>query len=118
MKNKNYIIKYSGKKFNLQIISMNKSYFIYMGDNQMNFENLLISIPTYNDKEKDSTEDISSRFLIDDESNDLSEVINNYLVSKLKIPIFFSCNIYDLLLLKDPLFISFLQENLLKILMN
>ena len=121
MKNKNYIIKYNTKNLNLQIISMNQSFYIYIGDNQMLFENLFLSIPnqinkTENKEESLTPEKISCSALIDDEMNDLAEILNNYLVSKLKIPIFLSFNIYEPLLIKDPLFISFLQENVLKIL--
>ena len=100
---------------------MNQSFYIYIGDNQMLFENLFLSIPnqinkTENKEESLTPEKISCSALIDDEMNDLAEILNNYLVSKLKIPIFLSFNIYEPLLIKDPLFISFLQENVLKIL--
>ena len=121
MKNKNYIIKYNTKNLNLQIITMNQSFYIYIGDNQMLFENLFLSIPNLIEK-KDNLEqnllpeNISCSQLIKDEMNDLAEVLNNYLVSKLKIPIFLSFNIYEPLLTKDPLFIRFLQENIYNIL--
>ena len=121
MKNKNYLIKYNTKTLNMHIITMNQSYYIYIGDNQMLFENLLLSIPNKVNEEENKEqsllpENISCSKLIDDEINDLSEVLNNFLVSKLKIPIFLSMNIYEPLLIKDPMFISFLQENILKIL--
>ena len=121
MKNKNYLIKYNTKTLNMQIITMNQSFYIYIGDNQMLFENLLLSIPNKLNKEENKEkgllpENISCRNLIDDEINDLSEVLCNFLVSKLKIPIFLSLNVFDPLLIKDPMFISFLQENILQIL--
>ena len=116
MKNKNYIIKYNTKQLNMQIITMNNSYYIYIGDNQMLFDNLMISIPNKinNVKEEKSLlpENISTSKLIDDEVNDLAEVLNKFLVSKLKMPVYLSMNIYEPLLLKDPMFISFLQENI------
>lgn len=127
MKNKNYVIKYNDKNLNLQIITMNNSYYIYIGDNKVLFENLLLSIPnkidekneTNNEKEKGlSPENISCCKLIDDDSNDMGEILNNFLVSKLKVPIFLSMNIYEPILLKDPLFLSFLQENILKLLIQ
>ena len=123
MKNKNYLIKYNTKTLNMQIITMNQSFYIYIGDNQMLFENLLLSIPNKLNKEENKEqglfpENISCRNLIDDEINDLSEVLCNFLVSKLKIPIFLSLNVFDPLLLKDPMFISFLQENILQILIK
>ena len=123
MKNKNYLIKYNTKTLNMQIITMNQSFYIYIGDNQMLFENLLLSIPNKLDKEENKEqgllpENISCRNLIDDEINDLSEVLCNFLVSKLKIPIFLSLNVFDPLLIKDPMFISFLQENILQILIK
>ena len=123
MKNKNYLIKYNTKTLNMQIITMNQSFYIYIGDNQMLFENLLLSIPNKLNKEENKEqgllpENISCRNLIDDEINDLSEVLCNFLVSKLKIPIFLSLNVFDPLLIKDPMFISFLQENILQILIN
>lgn len=122
MKNKNYIIKYNTKNINMQIITMNNSYYIYIGDNQMLFENLLLSIPNTINNEKDEKalkpENISGTKLIDEESNDLIDILNNFLVSKLKVPIFLSMNIFEPLLLKDPLFISFLQENIYKILIQ
>ena len=121
MKNKNYIIKYNTKNLNLQIITMNQSYYIYIGDNQMLFENIYLSIPNRVNKEEKKEqnllpENISCSPLINDEYYDLAEVLNNYLVSRLKIPIFLSFNIYEPLLLKDPLFIGFLQENIYNIL--
>jgi hypothetical protein len=123
MKNKNYLIKYNTKTLNMQIITMNQSFYIYIGDNQMLFENLLLSIPNKLNKEENKEqgllpENISCRNLIDDEINDLSEVLCNFLVSKLKIPIFLSLNVFDPLLIKDPMFISFLQENILQILIK
>ena len=123
MKNKNYIIKYNTKNLNLQIITMNQSFYIYIGDNQMLFENLFLSIPNQINKKENSEqnllpENISCSQLINDEINDLAAILNNYLVSKLKIPIFLSFNIYEPLLTKDPLFITFLQENIYNILVK
>ena len=127
MKNKNYVIHYNNKNINLQIITMNNSYYIYIGDNKVLFDNLLLSIPNKIDEKKDTNnekekpllpEDISCSKLIDDDSNDMGEILNNFLVSKLKVPIFLSMNIYELILLKDPLFLSFLQENILKLLIQ
>ena len=121
MKNKNYIIKYNTKNLNLQIITLNQSFYIYIGDNQMLFENLFLSIPNQINKIENKEqnllpENISCSTLIEDEMNDLGKVLNNFLVSKLKIPIFLSLNIYEPLLIKDPLFISFLQNNIVEIL--
>ena len=88
----------------------------------MLFENLLLSIPNTINNEKDEKalkpENISGTKLIDEESNDLIDILNNFLVSKLKVPIFLSMNIFEPLLLKDPLFIPFLQENIYKILIQ
>ena len=120
MKNKNFLIRYNTKNLNLQIITMNNSYYIYIGDSKMLFENLLLSIPNKIDskiEEKGLTPDkISTSKLIDDEVNDLAEILNNFFVSKLKVPIYLSVNIYEPILLKDPLFVSFLQENILGLL--
>lgn len=122
MKNKNYIIKYNTKQLNMQIITMNNSYYIYIGDNQMLFDNLMISIPNKINNVKEEKgllpENISTSKLIDDEVNDLAEVLNKFLVSKLKMPVYLSMNIYEPLLLKDPMFISFLQENILGLLIQ
>ena len=122
MKNKNYDIKYNTKNLNMQILTMNNSYFIYIGDNQMLFENLLLSIPNKIDKEKNEKsllpENISCSTLIDDEVSDLTEVLSNFLVSKLKVPVYLSFNIFEPLLMKDPMFISFLQEHILQILIH
>ena len=121
MKNKNYIINYNTKSINMQIITMNNSYYIYIGDNNLLFENLILSIPNkINDINNDNNEkgllpeNISCSKLIDDEVDDSVEVLSNFLVSKLKVPVFLSMNIYDPLLMKDPMFISFLQENIIK----
>ena len=122
MKNKNYVIKYNTKNLNMQIITMNNSYYIYIGDNQMLFENLLLSIPNKIDNEKNEKsllpENISCSTLIDDEVSDLTEVLSNFLVTKLKVPVYLSFNIFEPLLMKDPMFISFLQENILQILIH
>ena len=87
----------------------------------MLFENLFLSIPnlvkkTENKDQNLLPENISCSALISDEMTDLASILNNFLVAKLKIPIFLSFNIYDPLLIKDPLFIPFLQENILEIL--
>ena len=87
----------------------------------MLFENLFFSfsnqINKIENKEQNLLpENISCSALIEDEMNDLGKVLNNFLVSKLKIPIFLSLNIYEPLLIKDPLFISFLQNNIVEIL--
>ena len=128
LNNKSYIIKYNLKNFNLQIITMNNSYYIYIGDNQMKFENLILSIPnTFNkEKNKDITNDnkallpenISSSLLIEDEINDSIKILNTFFVSKLKIPIYLSFNIDDPLIIKDSSFISFLEENILNLLIQ
>ena len=122
MKNKNYVIKYNTKNLNMQIITMNNSYYIYLGDNQMLFENLLLSIPNKIDNENNEKsllpENISCSTLIDDEVSDLTEVLSNFLVSKLKVPVYLSFNIFEPLLMKDPMFISFLQEHILQILIH
>ena len=125
MKNKNYIINYNTKSINMQIITMNNSYYIYIGDSNLLFENLILSIPNkINDINNDNNakgllpENISCSKLIDDEVDDSVEVLSNFLVSKLKVPVFLSMNIYDPLLMKDPMFISFLQENIIKILIQ
>ena len=122
MKNKNYIIKYNTKNLNLQIITLNQSFYIYIGDNQMLFENLLLSIPNKIDNENNEKsllpENISCSTLIDDEVSDLTEVLSNFLVSKLKVPVYLSFNIFEPLLMKDPMFISFLQEHILQILIH
>ena len=125
MKNKNYIINYNTKSINMQIITMNNSYYIYIGDSNLLFENLILSIPNkINDINNDNNEkgllpeNISCSKLIDDEVDDSVEILSNFLVSKLKVPVFLSMNIYDPLLMKDPMFISFLQENIIKILIQ
>ena len=122
MKNKNYVIKYNTKNLNMQIITMNNSYYIYIGDNQMLFENLLLSIPNKIDNENNEKsllpENISCSTLIDDEVSDLTEVLSNFLVTKLKVPVYLSFNIFEPLLMKDPMFISFLQEHILQILIH
>ena len=128
MNSKNYIIKYNLKTFNMQIITMNNSYYIYIGDSQMKFENLILSIPNTLNKEKSINnindnkallpDNISSTLLIDDEVNDSIEILNTFFVSKLKVPIYLSFNIDNPLVFKDPLFISFLQENILNILIQ
>ena len=102
---------------------MNESFYIYIGDNQMLFENLFLSIPNRinNNENKEQSllpENISCSTLIEDEMNDLSEILIKFLVSKLKIPIYLSFNVYDPLLIKDSLFIGFLQENILKLLIK
>ena len=124
MKNKNYIIKYNTKNLNMQIITMNQSYYIYIGGNKMQFDNLLLSIPNQIDNDNEQNEkgllpqNISSKKLIDEEVNDLADILNNFLVSKLKVPVYLSMNVIDPLLLNDPMFFSFLQENILTLLIK
>ena len=124
MKNKNYIIKYNTKNLNMQIITMNQSYYIYIGGNKMQFDNLLLSIPNQIDNDNEQNEkgllpqNISSKKLIDEEVNDLADILNNFLVSKLKVPVYLSMNVTDPLLLNDPMFFSFLQENILALLIK
>ena len=124
MKNKNYIIKYNTKNLNMKIITMNQSYYIYIGGNKMQFDNLLLSIPNQIDNDNEQNEkgllpqNISSKKLIDEEVNDLADILNNFLVSKLKVPVYLSMNVTDPLLLNDPMFFSFLQENILTLLIK
>ena len=122
MKNKNYIIKYNTKNLNMQIITMNQSYYIYIGGNTMQFDNLILSIPNQIDNDQSEKgllpQNISSRKLIDDEATDLADILNNFLVSKLKVPVYLSFNVNDPLLTNDPMFFSFLQENILALLIK
>jgi thiol-disulfide isomerase/thioredoxin len=46
MKNQNYILNFSNNDIPLQVLSMKDSYYIYIGNSNMTFDNLVMSIPT------------------------------------------------------------------------
>ena len=108
MKNKNYILSFSNHDIPLQVLTMKDSYYIYIGNSNMSFDNLVMSIPTLGD--------VASSDLIDDIPNSYSKIISQSLTQKLNKPIFLSMNINDVTLLVNPMLVPFLEEKILSVL--
>ena len=107
MKNQNYILNFSNNDIPLQVLSMKDSYYIYIGNSNMTFDNLLMYIPTL--------DTIATSDLIDDIPNSYSKLFSQNLSQKLKKPIFLSMNIVDVNLLANPMLIPFLEEKIFNI---
>jgi hypothetical protein len=108
MKNKNYILSFSNHDIPLQVLTMKDSYYIYIGNSNMSFDNLVMSIPTLGY--------VASSDLIDDIPNSYSKIISQSLTQKLNKPIFLSMNINDVTLLVNPMLVPFLEEKILSVL--
>ena len=108
MKNKNYILSFSNHDIPLQVLTMKDSYYMYIGNSNMSFDNLVMSIPTLGY--------VASSDLIDDIPNSYSKIISQSLTQKLNKPIFLSMNINDVTLLANPMLIPFLEEKILSVL--
>ena len=107
MKNQNYILNFSHNDIPLQVLSMKDSYYIYIGNSNMTFDNLVMSIPTL--------DTIATSDLIDDIPNSYSKLLSQNLSQKLKKPIILSMNIVDVTLLANPMLIPFLEEKIFNI---
>ncbi len=108
MKNQNYILSFSNHDIPLQVLTMKDSYYIYIGNSNMSFDNLDMSIPTLGY--------VASSDLIDDIPNSYSKIISQSLTQKLNKPIFLSMNINDVTLLVNPMLVPFLEEKILSVL--
>ena len=108
MKNQNYILSFSNYDIPLQVLTMKDSYYIYIGNSNMSFDNLVMSIPTLGY--------VASSDLIDDIPNSYSKIISQSLTQKLNKPIFLSMNINDVTLLVNPMLVPFLGEKILSVL--
>ena len=108
MKNKNYILSFSNHDIPLQVLTMKDSYYMYIGNSNMSFDNLVMSIPTLGY--------VASSDLIDDIPNSYSKIISQSLTQKLNKPIFLSMNINDVTLLVNPMLVPFLEEKILSVL--
>ena len=107
MKNQNYILNFSNHDIPLQVLSMKDSYYIYIGNSTMTFDNLVMSIPTL--------DTIATSDLIDDIPNSYSKFLSQNISQKLNKPIFLSMNIVDVTLLSNPMLIPFLEEKIFNI---
>ena len=75
MKNQNYILSFFNYDIPLQVLTMKDSYYIYIGNSNMSFDNLVMSIPTLGY--------VASSDLIDDIPNSYSKIISQSLTQKL-----------------------------------
>lgn len=115
MKNENYIIKFFDNLFSLQIIFLNASYYIYIGTQSMEMNNLALSLPFDQQNKENSTISI---FDDDELSSSYNTMLSNSISLKLKSPVFLSMNINNENLLANENFISFLEEEICKIALN
>ena len=116
MINENYVINFSKEKVLIQILKQSNSYYIYIGNTNMFFNNLILSIPFQNSNE--NYKNITSKDLIEDEDeiNNYGKIISEFLSKKINKPIFISFNLNDDLIKTNPFIIEILQENLFKLL--
>ena len=116
MINENYVINYSKEKILIQILKQSNSYYIYIGNTNMFFNNLILSIPFQNNI--DNNKNIVTKELIVDENeiNNYGKIIGEFLSKKINKPIFISFNLNDELIKTNPFIIESLQENLFKLL--
>ena len=82
MNNTNYVLTFNDIKLSVQILQLKDSYYIYIGSNNLTFNNLTLSLP--------STEFIKSNpttQIIDEEPNAIARLLSSSLSSKLNKPI-------------------------------
>lgn len=112
MINENFILKYFDNAFSLQVLKLKDSFYIYLGTQQMEMNNLSLSL-IYNNETKDNS---TINIFEDDEiSGSYSTMLAKSISLKFKVPIFLSMNISNEKLLASENFISFLDEEICKI---
>lgn len=110
MKSQNYSFFYDkDKTLQIQIITLDSSYYIYIGTYQMSFDNLNISFPS------DTTPN-ANLCLIDDTYSEIAKALCSILSSKCKKPIYLSFNISEDLFLLNPSLLTQLQGQLIPLL--
>jgi len=84
MLNENYVINLSKEKILIQILKQSNSYYIYIGNTNMFFNNLILSIPFQNNIE--NIKNFTSKELIEDENemNNYGKIISEFLSKKKK----------------------------------
>ena len=103
MKNKNFVLTFQKSLISLQILSLENSYFIYIGSNQMTFDNLVLSVIG-------QSGEVSTSELVDDNQSEIGKTLAFSLSSKIKMPVFLSFNISDEAVAANPLLLPFLEK--------
>ena len=111
MKNRNFVLTFQKSLLSLQILSLENSYFIYIGSNQMTFDNLALS-------EIGQSGEVSTSELIDDNQSEIGKTLAFSLSSKVKMPVFLSFNISDEAVAANPLLLPFLEKEVSALLGN
>ena len=103
MKNRNFVLIFQKSLISLQILSLENSYFIYIGSNQMTFGNLALSVIG-------QSGEVSTSELVDDNQSEIGKTLAFSLSSKIKMPVFLSFNISDEAVAANPLLLPFLEK--------
>lgn len=103
MKNRNFVLTFQKSLISLQILSLENSYFIYIGSNQMTFDNLVLSVIG-------QSGEVSTSELVDDNQSEIGKTLAFSLSSKIKMPVFLSFNISDEAVAANPLLLPFLEK--------
>ena len=111
MKNRNFVLTFQKSLLSLQILSLENSYFIYIGSNQMTFDNLALSVIG-------QSGEVSTSELIDDNQSEIGKTLEFSLSSKVKMPVFLSFNISDEAVAANPLLLPFLEKEVSALLGN
>ena len=111
MKNRNFVLTFQKSLLSLQILSLENSYFIYIGSNQMTFDKLALSV--IGQSGEGSTSE-----LIDDNQSEIGKTLAFSLSSKVKMPVFLSFNISDEAVAANPLLLPFLEKEVSALLGN
>lgn len=88
MKSHSLDLNYKNGVLPIQILELNKSFFVYVGTPDYRFDNLVMSIPF-------SKEESFSTVLFDDLDSENAKKISNRLSIKTALPVFVSLNIPD-----------------------
>lgn len=111
MKSQNYSLTFDRENtLQIQIITLERSFYIYIGTYQMSFDNLNVSFPT------EKTNDNSNICLIDDSYSEIGKTLASILSSKCRKPVYLSFNLSEELFILNPLLLTQLQEQLIPLL--
>ena len=111
MNNTNYVFTFNAIKLSVQILQLKDSYYIYIGSNDLTFNNLTLSLPFTECIKSNPTTQI-----IDEEPNAIARVLSSSLSSKLNKPIYLSYNLNPEGTMSTNGLCSFLEKQLTHIL--
>ena len=111
MNNTNYVFSFNDIKLSVQILQLKDSYYIYIGSNDLTFNNLTLSLPSTQFIKSNPTTQV-----IDEEPNPIARLLSSSLSSKLNKPIYLSYNISPAGNINTNGLYPFLEKELIRIL--